>query len=256
MSRPRRIRSRCWFFTKDNATDYDVALFKEYFIENRMDYVFQKERAESGMIHLQGVCRYENPRDRWPDLECHWERCKDWRKAVKYCSKLDTRIEGPWTNLNIKFRATVIDPLEGKELYPWQADCLRIINERPDNRKIDWIYGNGNNGKTTFVKSMVLRYGKSVVCCMGAGKDIFRLIANRLLEDEVDIKVVFFLLTRADENRMSYRALEAIKDGIIVSTKYEPVDLVFNSPHVIVMANFAPDLSMLSEDRWRLSYLN
>ena len=26
----------------------------------------------------------------------HWEICHSWKKALLYCSKSDTRIDGPW----------------------------------------------------------------------------------------------------------------------------------------------------------------
>ena len=95
-----RKKSRAWVFTADNKTLGDV----EQFCENLLDaevyqYVFQLERGESGMVHFQGVCRFQNPRANWPAVEAHWERCRNWRASVKYCTKVDTRIGGPWTNI-------------------------------------------------------------------------------------------------------------------------------------------------------------
>lgn len=66
-------------------------------------------------------------------------------------------------------------------------------------------------------------------------------------------KVCVFHYTRAVENYVSYEALEAIKDGIFFSTKYESGMVVFDSPHVVVFANFPPDRTQLSADRWRIT---
>lgn len=253
-SRPRN-RSRCWFFTAVNATADMVAQFTKYFTENELDYVFQMEQGrDAGMTHLQGVIRYKNPRDNWPELQAHWERCRNWKQAVKYCSKLDTRIDGPWSNIEgLTFRETIRDPMHGLKFRWWQQKVMNILTQVPDDRTIHWYWDEGNSGKTSLVKHIVLKYGKKILPCMGASRDIFKLLADRL-DNDIDIKAVFFLLTRSDTANLSYRALEGIKDGIVVSTKYEPIDLIFNSPHVFVFANFPPDLSKLTQDRWDVCY--
>ena len=46
--------------------------------------------------------------------------------------------------------------------------------------------------------------------------------------------------------------MEEIKDGLIYSGKYEGGFANIEHPHVIVVSNFAPELSKLSEDRWNI----
>lgn len=73
----KRKRSRSWFFTYNNPSDIFVAQLGDIFLGRGIkDYVFQKERGKT--IHLQGVIRYDNPREEWPDMgkNFHWERCR------------------------------------------------------------------------------------------------------------------------------------------------------------------------------------
>ena len=55
-----------------------------------------------------------------------------------------------------------------------------------------------------------------------------------------------------DTTYLSYEGLENIKDMLFYSGKYEGGMVVGNSPHLLVFANEAPDLSRLSADRWNI----
>lgn len=248
----RTNRSRAWFFTVDNVGIGDAAQF-ELNLRNTgiSDYVFQLERAESGMIHFQGVCRFDNPRENWPDIQCHWERCRNWRAAVKYCTKVDTRIGGPWTNIEgLRFRKTIQDPLLGLELYSWQKDILTMLEKTPDDRKVYWYWDRtGNSGKTSLAKHICLRY-KSAIYLNGCSRDVLCAISKQLEERDVDIAI--FGLSRQDYNQISYKSLEILKDGIGFSGKYESGMFMCGAMHVIVFANFPPILSHLSIDRWQI----
>lgn len=245
-----RVRSRAWFFTYDNADIGMVAHIRETLDTECKDYVFQMEKSASGMIHFQGVCRYDNPRDNWPDLDCHWERCRNWRSAVKYCTKVDTRIDGPWTNMvGLKFRKTIVDPLYGKELYFWQKKARDILTNTPDSRKIYWLWDSvGNTGKSAFCKHIRMNFDSQIL--NGTAKDCYCALANRL--EDTDIEIILFDLARSQQNRISYTAIESIKNGMFFSGKYESRDIIMNTPHIMVFANFPPDLMMLSQDRWEV----
>lgn len=53
-----------------------------------------------------------------------------------------------------------------------------------------------------------------------------------------------------------YQALEALKDGIMYSGKYEGGLCVFDTLHVVVFSNEGPKDGMLSEDRVNLIRLD
>jgi hypothetical protein len=49
---------------------------------------------------------------------------------------------------------------------------------------------------------------------------------------------------------MNYSFLEAVKDGVVQSPKYESRVRYFNKVHVVVLMNQMPEMSELSEDRY------
>lgn len=246
---PSRKRSRSWKFTWNNPPIDFVAQLKNSFGEN--EYVFQLEKGVKSTVHVQGVMRYPNPMDSWIEIEdVHWAKCSNWRgrDGYKYCIKLDTRIEGPWTNVEgLTWRKSIVDPLHGKELYEWQKDVLDIVMGNVDARKVYWFWERvGNTGKSSLAKHMMMHYNCQVLD--GSSKDCFYSIKCYI--ESRDLDVVIFDLSRSQENRVSYRAIEAIKNGMFFSGKYESSACIFNPPHVFVFANFGPDMNMLSEDRW------
>jgi hypothetical protein len=63
-------------------------------------------------------------------------------------------------------------------------------------------------------------------------------------------KVCIFDLSRSQETHVNYEVIESIKNGVVFSPKYESRCAVYSIPHLIVFANFEPDKSKLSADRW------
>jgi len=64
--------------------------------------------------------------------------------------------------------------------------------------------------------------------------------------------IVVFDLPRDSADFTNYGTIEHMKDGQIISPKYTSVCKMFDVPHVIVFANFLPDMNKLSVDRWRI----
>lgn len=168
----------------------------------------------------------------------HWERTRDYFAAQNYSTKTSTRIAGPWSE-----KSTFVDVVTN--LRPWQYDCMIKIMSAKSDRIIWWFWDpKGNTGKTQFCKFMAVQYGATVI-----GNGAFKDIASSLPDDP---KMVLMNLTRDLETHINYSALEAIKDGLIFSAKYESKMKIFNSPVVCVFANFEPRTEAMSLDRWRI----
>jgi hypothetical protein len=92
--------SRNWMFTINNPQDGDSP---SDWCRDRIKYcVWQRERGESGTPHLQGYLQLSSParlsyvRNTYSST-AHWEKRRGTHaQAEEYCTKDDTREEGPW----------------------------------------------------------------------------------------------------------------------------------------------------------------
>ena len=131
--------------------------------------------------------------------------------------------------VNNEFRSLQL-PLMNR---PWQVVIEHLLRTEPDSRTIFWIYGSeGNEGKTTWAKKKVQEgwyYSRG-----GKGMDIKYGYLEHLGSCVFD-------LPRQSEDVIQYRVLEEIKDRMISSEKYEPVNIHSkDNVHVVVCANFKP----------------
>lgn len=258
-SSPLKIRKRSWFYTWNNPPNDYVNILTQFMKNFKVDkFVYQLERGENGNIHVQGCLSFKNAR--YPKFQknlsekIHWEFCKNFKRAVLYCCKLDTRIEGPYTNIkNLSFRKTIENPLKKVKLYEWQIFLENLYSCKPDDRKIFWFWENkGNSGKSSFCKYMRLKYGKSVYIIGGTSKDTFHGIQKRLIEEKTELKMIFVDITRSSYNSVSYNALESLKNGYFYSSKYDSSEILMNTVHIVCFCNYKPDITKLSQDRWEI----
>lgn len=140
-----------------------------------------------------------------------------------------------------------------QQLYAWQTELLVELRGDPHPRQIIWYFdAQGGSGKTAFSKFAMTTLPGTMFFSGGKFADISHLV----IRSKFDPRTVIMNLPRSCEGKISYGAIEAIKDGIIQSGKYEGGCRIFAPPHVIVMANFMPDLTQLSLDRWEIRDLH
>nr|QTE03449.1 MAG: replication protein [Acanthis flammea CRESS-DNA-virus sp.] len=129
-------------------------------------------------------------------------------------------------------------------LYPWQAGLRDELLQLPDRRKVIWYTDLlGGKGKSEFAKYMEQTHA-AVLFSNGKFADMAYILPK-------NPRIVIIDLVRGDsDDKICYAFIEALKNGRVQSTKYEPILKRFNAPHVVVFSNFAPDKHKLSEDRW------
>lgn len=230
----------CWFFTL-KYEESQLSQLLELLKTIAKKFTFSGEIGEGGYKHWQGCFSLKNKeyfatvKNYFPN-SIHLEPCMNFFKASCYCKKIETHIEGPYDEKTVLLKTI-------QNLLPWQQEVVDICLKEPDDRTICWFWDpDGCKGKTVFCKYMYVKYGASVVA-NGSSKDIAQALPD-------NPNIVLFNFTRTTEERINYGALEAVKDGLMFSPKYESKTKIFNSPHVIIFANFAPDKETMSKDRW------
>lgn len=247
-------RSRAWMLTINNHTEDDLmALDKEKVLLD--DWAWQEEKGKEGTTHLQIAIKYPNAisfssvKNKFP--RAHIEKSKNWVASKKYCTKDDTA-----TGMikDRKNRLMIKDPLEGKELYDWQKEVIQIINEEPDDRKIHWYFDEvGCKGKTTLAKHLCIK-DDNCIYMNGKCADMKYGLYKRI-EQGKKIRCILIDFVRSVETFVSYDGIESVKNGIFYNSKFESTMVLFDCPHVIIFANFLPEMNKLSLDRWILHVL-
>jgi len=109
------------------------------------------------------------------------------------------------------------------------------------DRHVHWYVDTvGGAGKTAFARYVV------------ANKDVFYSRGGKtadIIYGYSGEKVVIFDLVRETSEYFQYGALESLKDGLFYNTKYVCEQRMFQTPHVIVFANWEPATNKLSADR-------
>ena len=240
-----------WFLTLNNYKKEAI----EYFCADSsiVRHCFQEEIGESGTPHLQGHFEFKDkirPVGYFKGTPCengHWEKTRNKRASITYCSKLDTRSGGTYIKGFPRSLFRKATCLNRAELYDWQEYIVKLVEEVPDDRTINWIWeAVGNRGKSALVKYLVMNEHAMLVS--GKSADIKYQLATA----EYPPDVVIYDIPRTAEGYVNYTALEEVKNGVFSSTKYESKMVIIPSPHIICFANFEPNTLKMSADRWNI----
>lgn len=144
-----------------------------------------------------------------------------------------------------RIKAEILEEeFKGEWRKPWQTDLLNELEQPVDRRDVIWYYDEvGNTGK-----SEVSRF-------LGCTKSIYQITGGKqadILYGYNNQNIVIYDLPRTYVDNMShiYNTVENFKNGYFLSTKYESRQRIFKRPHIVVMANFLPDVNGVSKDRW------
>nr|WAE42163.1 MAG: replication associated protein [Cressdnaviricota sp.] len=239
-----------WIITMPKSDMSQESLF--YLCQDKCKkFNFQVEKGiETGYLHWQ-ICISLKKKLRWNQVcdifpeSAHVEGAVNTFAVENYCKKRETRVEGPWNqdSVLITDRYLLFEP------FPWQKELSEILTHPPDDRTIHWYYSKtkGKLGKTLFAKHVCIS-NKRAIFVSGKGDDIKNAICSMKLPPQV----VIFGAPKSKEKFIQYSAIEEVKDGFFFSGKYESEMKMYDCPHVIVLANFRPDVTKLMADRWHI----
>lgn len=138
------------------------------------------------------------------------------------------------------------EKLPASSLRPWQQRVVELLDAPVDPRRIFFVVDErGNSGKTYLGRFLLGNYEKVQV--LRAGK-----VADMALIYSVTTKILVVDVPRQKVDTLQYNFLEQVKDGMLLSGKYESQMKIFKPPHVLVMMNEEPDRKALSEDRYHI----
>lgn len=253
--------SQCcvWDFTLKAETS-NINQLKTWLKEYCKKWCFQKERGEqTGYEHYQGRFslkikdRLETIKNKCPFKDIHLSiTSNENRKNNFYVIKDDTRIEGPWKDDDPTESIRYI-PRQIREITtfrPWQMDIYNLLKTW-DPRSIHIIIDTrGNNGKTILKTYCgVHNVAKTIPFCNDY-KDIMRMVM-----DMPKVGAYIIDMPRAIKKEKLYQlfaGIETIKDGYAYDDRYTFKDEYFDCPGILVFTNNCPDLTLLSQDRWKL----
>lgn len=125
---------------------------------------------------------------------------------------------------------------------PWQKKILDLVSHPADDRTIIWVKDTvGNMGKSRLAVHLQRNYG--AVQLSGRIQDM------AYMYNKEPIVVIDVPRTQAENMDHLYAFAESLKNGVIISTKYESRRKMFKPPHVIFFCNFCPDGEKWSYDR-------
>ncbi len=236
-----------WCFTLFNYNEEDIIEICSK-LSKYGRYGFQEEKTKESKLHLQGYCYFDKkrrPKSLKLNVMIHWEKMKgSLEENETYCNKVGGLRK--WGNFMV---SSILKVIRDMDLYDWQKELMVILNKKPEDRKIYWIWEpNGNVGKTCFCKKLCIE--RRALLVGGEAKDMKFAIMN-MVKIDTDWKPEILLIDvpRDSGNRISYAGLEQIKQGLFFSNKYESGMCIFNPPHLIVFANEAPQIGKLSTDK-------
>ncbi len=241
----KKKKSRRWAFTLNNYTELELEQMEHVFPK----YIIGKEVGKKGTPHLQGYGEFKNPQT----MNCivktvnrvHCEFARGTRiDNLRYCSKEGNYIS-TWTV------PLPLQVLRTDQLYDWQREIVTLVESVPDNRTIHWFWERtGNIGKTALIKYLLVNYDYVTFSRATKSADILTCASE-------EKTCYLFDFSRSQEGFCPWNALEQLKDGLVTDSKLkkESRNLIINSPHIIIFANWPPEERHLSKDRWNITEL-
>lgn len=137
------------------------------------------------------------------------------------------------------------------KLRAWQSQLIKRLKKQND-RRVMWICDpEGGNGKS-FLSNYMIDNCNAFFANNGQIKDVAYAYDN---EEYVILDLPRCTRDNDGKDWTPYRLIEMFKDGRLFSSKYQSCLKRFKSAKIVIMANFMPDTSKMSKDRWDIMSL-
>lgn len=253
----RSAPAKKWVFTWNNYTEEDIVYCNTTVYKQCKFLLFSEEVAPTtGTKHLQGYLELKTKKRLKNVAEllkkkCHVEKAKGSREdQEEYIGKDNNQNVYENGDLKLFVKILTLD-----EMRPWQKYAAEQLATRPDDRTIMWWYGKGGSGKTSLIRHLSYHY--KCISVSGKRADMkFAVLEYKKGTGSYPRIVCFTYPKGTKASDIDYLGIEEIKDGSFFSTKYESRSVLMPPPHVAIFANRAPDLEMLTWDKWMICNLD
>lgn len=237
------------------------------------DWGFQVEQSENGYKHYQAhmslIKKHRESevkalwQEMWPDLQLPNHLSPTTNNALKkniagyYATKLDTRIEGPWTSENqtiASTKRTLYDYEEVTELNKVQKYMLEWAGADDHWREILVVGPGACIGKSTAFAHIQATYERvHVVPSNLTAKEILGFLFPVINEGKENRAILLFDLpyaTDTKELKEICKTIETISGGCLADCRYTGGKYKkIYAPKIIVITNIDPERMLFAQDR-------
>lgn len=233
--------------------------------------VFQLEKGETtGRLHYQGRLTLKGERigkkallalfaeNNFPVKNLTFQQEIAYNESEIYCTKRDTRIDGPWYVGNENEQTK--NYIRNMELRQWQKDFLNFIRENQrylEDRKVILVEDErGGSGKSKLLLHMKTLTSPVFQQLPFDKPDRIRHAVCKICkETAVDVFGFDFVRTQGEETslRNLFQVIEELKNQYIVSVMYGNFsEVIIKAPIIVIFTNYRFDelFNYLSMDRW------
>lgn len=236
-----------WDFTLGTKFMRQEALV-EWLQKNCKKWAFQQEKGEkTGYDHFQGrvslIKKDRMPIKPVPEISWSPTSLKN-RDNEFYVLKENTRVDGPWTDRNMRY---IPRQVRNIELWPWQQ---QIADDTTfDTRHINLVIDKqGCKGKSTLATYLGSRNKARQIPIMESFKDIMRMV---LCMPKSNLYLIDFPRALNKNGSSFWGAIEKVKDGYAYDDRYAFKEEYFDCPNIWVFTNNVPDLDHMTRGRWK-----
>lgn len=171
-----------------------------------------------------------------------------------YVTKADTRIAGPWTDADAE-PLYVPKAMRNVTLLPWQE---QILSWPAEDRHIYYIVDlSGNQGKSWIARYITFTNQGYCLPALSNFKDLMQFTCSLLKtrRDHEPKRLVFDVPRSLKKLHEFFSCIEQCKNGILYDQRYGAQIWTFEPPTVICFSNQEPEEHLVSQDRWKIFYL-
>lgn len=182
------------------------------------------------------------------------QRCKTLKVALDKYAEDPCKAAGVKLLYSYKDQDENIVTVPNDKMKEWEKKFLKISKKKSD-RQINWIYDKyGRSGKTVWSHHMEDNFdnGWAIFNNIGRISDFTMNIQQWKSIGWKSEGMIFDFARDYQDKSVIYSALEIAIDGRATATKYEGGRIRFGKPVIWVFANFVPDCSKMSKDRWNV----